>query len=72
MRTLHKGQAEVSSGPTDRGRGRHPPRHQLVDSLQGVVDWKAVGEPEQMLKEEAQPGQKTRHRTSLVSPPPIW
>lgn len=30
---------------THRGRSRHPSRHELVDSLQGVIDGKTVGKP---------------------------
>lgn len=30
---------------THRGCSRHPPRHELVDCLQRVVDGKAVGKP---------------------------
>lgn len=40
--------ARAESPHTDRGRGRHAARHQLVDRLQWVIDGKAVGEPRQM------------------------
>lgn len=60
---------------TDRGRGWHPPGHQLVDRLQRVVDRKAVGEPGQTRTEKAltQPSSVNRTRkTSLVSSQTLW